>query len=326
MPQQPDGPARAKLIVIHGFSDHVNNYVEFFPTLAERGIAVYGFDQRGWGRSVKKPADKGKSGPTATVLGDIVAFTKPHLTGDAPVFVLGHSMGGNEVASLMAAPVGSAHETEVVSKVRGWLLESPFFGFPAGEEPSSLKITLGHLAGRFLPNFQLKHKIPAEYLSRDPEIVAMLEKDKLCHDTGTLEGMAALLDRVTEIASGHVKPGPNVKAIWLGHGDADRCTSFVASKKWFDESATAVPDKTFRNYEKWVHQLHGEPLADRQLFYKEFGDWILERSGEEKKEAAVAAAPVAAAAPEVAAAPAVEAAPAAVETPAAAETATESKL
>ncbi|KAL1902740.1 hypothetical protein Sste5346_001183 [Sporothrix stenoceras] len=328
----PDGPVRAKLIVVHGFSDHVNSYVDFFPTLAERGITVYGFDQRGWGRSVKKPADKGRSGPTETVLGDIVAFTKPHLTGDAPVFVLGHSMGGNEVASLMAAPAGSAHETEVVSKVRGWLLESPFFGFPAGEEPSSLKIALGRLAGRFLPNFQLKHKIPTEYLSRDPEIVAILKEDKLCHDTGTLEGMAALLDRVTEIASGNVKPGPNVKAIWLGHGDADRCTSFVASKRWFDNSAAAVPDKTFRNYEKWVHQLHGEPLADRQLFYKEFGDWILERSGGAKEEAA-AAAPVVAAAPAAEAVPVVADAPtaaepevaAATEAPAA-ESATEYKL
>lgn len=251
------------------------------------------------------------------MLGDIVAFIKPHL-GDAPVFVLGHSMGGNEIATLMAAPAGSAHETEVVKNIRGWLLESPFFGFPVGEEPSALKITLGRLAGRFLPNFQLKHKIPAEYLSRDKEVVAILKEDKLCHDTGTLEGMAALLDRVSEISQGNVKPGPNVQSIWLGHGDADRCTSFEASKRWFETSAATVQDKTFRNYEKWVHQLHGEPLADRQLFYREFGDWILERAGSEKEAPAVAA-PAAAAAAVVADAPAA-AAPAAVEeAPAAAD-------
>ncbi|ERS99402.1 hypothetical protein HMPREF1624_04602 [Sporothrix schenckii ATCC 58251] len=322
----PDGPVRAKLIAIHGFSDHINNYREFFPTLAERGIAVYGFDQRGWGRSVQKPADKGRSGPTATVLADIVAFVKPHLGDETPVFVLGHSMGGNEVATLMAAPAGSPHETDVVSKVRGWLLEAPFFGFPAGEAPSALKISVGRLAGRLLPNFQLKNKIPVAYLSRDKDIRAALEADPLCHDTGTLEGLAALLDRVTEIAQGRVKPGPSVKSIWVGHGDADKCTSFVASKKWFDTSATAVPDRTFRSYEKWVHQLHGEPLADRQLFYREVGDWILERAGGAKEDAAGAAAdaPVSAPAADADGAPVVQDAPA---TEAAAATAAaESKL
>lgn len=278
----------AKLIVVHGFSDHVNNYVDFFPTLASRGIAVYGFDQRGWGRSVHKSSDKGRTGPTDTVIDDIVAFIRPHVqpggddkNGDGPpVFVLGHSMGGNEIATLMAAPLGSAHETAVVRHVRGWLLEAPFFGFPAGETPSALKITAGRLAGRLLPHFQLKHVIPKPYLTRDPDILARLCEDPLCHDTGTLEGLSGLLDRVNDIAQGRVRPTTSVKSVWLGHGDADRCTDFVASKRWFDTATAAVSDKTFRCYSGWLHMLHAEPKAERELFYRECGDWILERAGD----------------------------------------------
>ncbi len=281
---QPDGPVRAKLAVLHGFSDHINRYYEFFPSLAERGIAVYGFDQRGWGRSVKTSSDKGRTGPTATVLADIAAFVKPLLgkEGDAdapPVFVLGHSMGGNEVATLMAAPAGSELETTVVRRVRGWLFESPFFGWPAGEEPSALKISTGRLAGRFLPHFQLKHHIPLEYMSRDAAVVADLRQDKLLHDTGTLEGLAALLDRVNDLAQGRCRPGAGVQSVWLGHGDADRCTSFDASKAWFDTAAADVPDKTFRNYVGHLHQLHAEPKADRDVFFRECADWILARAG-----------------------------------------------
>jgi predicted alpha/beta hydrolase len=41
-----DGPAKARLVFIHGFSDHVNTYGSFFPHLASRGIEVYTFDQR----------------------------------------------------------------------------------------------------------------------------------------------------------------------------------------------------------------------------------------------------------------------------------------
>lgn len=41
-----EGPAHARLVFIHGFSDHINTYGDFFPYLASKGIEVYAFDQR----------------------------------------------------------------------------------------------------------------------------------------------------------------------------------------------------------------------------------------------------------------------------------------
>lgn len=41
-----EGPAKARLVFVHGFSDHINTYGSFFPTLAAKGIEVYSFDQR----------------------------------------------------------------------------------------------------------------------------------------------------------------------------------------------------------------------------------------------------------------------------------------
>ena len=37
---QPDGPLKAKVVFVHGFSDHVGRYYDFFPTLARAGIAA----------------------------------------------------------------------------------------------------------------------------------------------------------------------------------------------------------------------------------------------------------------------------------------------
>lgn len=79
------------MVMFHGFSDHIDRYYGFFPHLAERGIAVYGLDQRGWGRSVTKHSEKGKTGPTTRVLADMAAFIRTQLPSDVPVFVLGHS-------------------------------------------------------------------------------------------------------------------------------------------------------------------------------------------------------------------------------------------
>jgi acylglycerol lipase len=269
---------------VHGYSDHVNRYYDFFPTLASRGIAVYGFDQRGWGRSVSKPSEKGLTGPTATVMADIVNFLTPHLprtragTGtndDPPLFVLGHSMGGGEVATLLCDP---SYEAEVVSKVRGWLLECPFIGFVPSLRPSRLKVLAGRLAGRLLPHFQLVNPIPAADLTRDPAVVRSLEEDKLCHDTGTLEGLSGMLDRTLALSSHAGRPCASVRSLWLGHATVDKAVSEPESRKWFDAVTGGVADRTFRPYEGCYHQLHAD--LGREEFYKDVGDWILARVGE----------------------------------------------
>jgi len=283
----------AKLVVVHGFSDHVGRYYGLFPSLAGRGVAVYGYDQRGWGRSVRQPRDKGRTGPTEQVIAELASFIREQLAAapqHAPLFVLGHSMGGGEVLTLMA---DASYTDSVLTKVRGWLLEAPFIGWPAGEEPSALKIFLGRLAARILPNRALVHAIPPENLSRDPEVVASLRADPLCHDTGTLEGLASLLDRTEALLRGRAVPAPCIRSLWFGHGSADLGTSYPASKAFF-ERLEGVEDATFKTYEGWYHQLHAEPGRDE--FYKDVGDWIVARSGEANAKGAAppAAAPAAA--------------------------------
>ncbi|KAF3770698.1 hypothetical protein M406DRAFT_344295 [Cryphonectria parasitica EP155] len=269
-------PTVAKLVFIHGFSDHLGRYYGFFPFLASSGIAVYGFDQRGWGRSVRRPAERGLTGPTSQVLSDIAAFiTQVAIpappTASTPLFVMGHSMGGGEVLALASTPEYAA---SVVAPVRGWLLEAPFVAFDDKEKPSALKVFAGRLAGRVLPHMHLANPIPVEYLSRDPAVQQSLQEDELCHDTGTLEGLAGLLDRTADLASGKLKLSPKVKSLWIGHGDKDIATSYPESKKWFDRQ-TQVEDKTFKTYEGWLHQLHAD--VGREEFYEDVKAWILKR-------------------------------------------------
>lgn len=284
----PDGPTKAKLIFIHGFSDHLGRYYGLFPSLAARGIAVYGLDQRGWGRSVRKPGDRGLTGPTSQVLADMAAFIRPHLPASPgadhhpPVFVMGHSMGGGQVLTLACHP---AYQDDVVARVRGWLLESPFIGFSPEEQPHPVKVFAGRLAGKLLPHHQLKHEILPAHLSRDPEVVTSIAADELMHNTGTLEGLAGLLDRTAALAKGEVRPrGAAVRSLWMGHGTEDRATWFQASKKYFDECTGEVPDREFKAYEGWYHQLHADGPHSEE-FYRDVGDWILARC-EDKQEAA----------------------------------------
>ncbi|KKY29536.1 putative serine hydrolase-like protein [Diaporthe ampelina] len=278
LPDEPLTNTKAKLVFVHGFSDHVGRYYGFFPHLARSGIAVYAFDQRGWGQSVARPADRGHSGPTAQVLADIAAFiTRAALPAEptaAPLFVMGHSMGGGEVLALASTP---EYEEGVVARVRGWVLEAPLIDLPPAARPGFLKVFAGRLAGRVLPRMKLANPIPPEDLTRDPAVVQSLRDDALCHDTGTLEGLAGLLDRTAELAAGRYRLSPRVRSLWLGHGDMDKATCFDASRAWFDRQAQ-IPDREFRAYEGAFHQLHAD--TGREAFYADVERWILARCGD----------------------------------------------
>lgn len=273
-----EGPAKARLVFIHGFSDHVSKYQNFFAGLASKGIEVYAFDQRGWGRSVTKSSERGNTGPTAQVLDDITSFIKTVMPSPVPLFLLGHSMGGGEV--LCYAAQGPQ---EVRQHIRGYLLESPFVDFDPKSKPSPFTVFFGRLAGKLLPHRQLTNKLDPKLMSRDPEVCKEYAEDELCHETGTLEGLSGLLDRTGQLASGKIvipdtAGEGGVTRIWFGHGDADSITDYRASKRLFD--ALQVKDKEFKTYAGYYHRLHDEPGHDKQVFMDDVANWILARSTE----------------------------------------------
>ena len=192
-------------------------------------------------------------------------------------------MGGGEALTLASSP----EYASVLSQIRGWILESPFIQFPKGYEPSHLKVFVGRLAGKLLPNKKLFNPVPAENCTRDPAVIADLNADKLLHGYGTLEGLSGLLDRTEHLNEGKMKLQKEVRSLWLGHGTGDKATSYEGSKKWFDQQ-TQLEDKEFKTYEGWSHQLHADLPDDRDIFPKDIGDWILARCGDEPAKSASA--------------------------------------
>jgi acylglycerol lipase len=98
--------------------------------------------------------------------------------------------------------------------------------------------------------------------------------DPLCHDTGTLEGLASLLDRTALLSSGRVQLGKHVKSVLLTHGTEDRACSYDAALR-FMEQQHSVEDKTTKSYHGAYHQLHTDHCKDE--FTNDVIEWILER-------------------------------------------------
>ncbi|KAB5545648.1 Alpha/Beta hydrolase protein [Coniochaeta sp. 2T2.1] len=278
----PDTTPKANLVFIHGFSDHINRYQNVFSRLASAGIAVHGYDQRGWGRScASSPKERGLTGPTSRVLADMVAFITQYLPAkhdNTPLFVMGHSMGGGQVLKL-ACDVDGAY-TDLVKQVRGWLVEAPYIALAPQEQPSWLKVFSARMVGKLLPHKQMIAEIRVESLSHLEEVRKSIREDELMHDTGTIEGMSGMLDRSAELHSGKARPdGKKVKALWVSHGTEDKATSYVATKRWFENCTGDVEDREGRWYEGAYHQLHADTCWEE--FAGDVAGWILKRAGGE---------------------------------------------
>lgn len=95
----PGGKPHAVILALHGFNDYSNAFATPAPAWAASGIAIYAYDQRGFGAA----PGRGRWPGAAPLAGD--ALTAARLLRarypDVPLFLLGESMGG--AVSILAA-------------------------------------------------------------------------------------------------------------------------------------------------------------------------------------------------------------------------------
>ena len=139
----PDAP-RAAVLLLHGYSEHSGRHLATLRDLAEHGFAVFAPDHRGHGRTAQVP---GLIRNVNEVLADIGILHRRALERcpGAPVFVLGHSMGG-----LLALRYSQLH---------GECLAGLIVNGPAIEVPESIPrtmVALARVVGRLAPRLPVQ--------------------------------------------------------------------------------------------------------------------------------------------------------------------------
>jgi alpha-beta hydrolase superfamily lysophospholipase len=94
----PDAPAEAVVIIVHGMAEHQKRYAEIAEELRSNFFTVYTYDQRGHGDTAGNQENIGFFAPKnghKIVVNDLellVQIAKKEVPGK-PIFLMGHSMG-----------------------------------------------------------------------------------------------------------------------------------------------------------------------------------------------------------------------------------------
>ncbi|UJR82822.1 alpha/beta hydrolase [Sandaracinus amylolyticus] len=252
---RPTGPARAVVVLVHGFKAHGGLYEWTGTQLAKRGFAAYALDLRGHGRSEGARLWVESFQKYLDDVDAVVSMARGREPG-LPIFVLGHSAGG---------VISCGYVLEHQDELAGFVCESFAHEIPAPD----VALTLIKGLDRIAPGLHLL-KLEDEGFSRDPEFVARMKSDPLIERQGYPAHSVAELVRADE----RLKKGDFTEItlpILVIHGTADRVTRPSGSQRF--EQMAGSRDKTLILYDGHYHDLLND--VGREQVLDDVVSWIV---------------------------------------------------
>lgn len=248
---------KAILVIIHGLGEHSGRYGNLIDALQNKGIAIYGLDHRGFGRSGGK---RGHVDSFMDYIYDMKIFVnmiKDKHPGK-PVIMLGHSMGG-----VLALKYALTHAEDLDALI----LSSPGL-VPAIKVPAWKKNLAVFLSSR-IPSLTMPSGLDATTISRDKEVVKQYLSDPLVHDKVTPRFYVEMMNTIDECIN---RCGEIKLPLLLFHGTADALVLDEASKIVYQKASSK--DKTLKLFEGLYHETMNELEPDRKKVLSFVANWI----------------------------------------------------
>ncbi len=238
----PAKKPRAVLLVVHGLAEHSGRYMNIVNYFVPKDYAIYGFDQRGHGKS---EGLRGYVERFSYYLHDLITFfhmvCRRHR--DARVFIIGHSVGGT-----IATACAVHHQDEFAGLILSGATLKP------GASLSPAKIMVARFLSLLLPKMGVD-VIEASAISRDKAVVDAYVNDPLVY-RGKIRARlgAELIKAMQELPC--QMPKINLPILVM-HGTADRLSDPEGSQMLYERVASR--DKTLKLYEGFYHEIYNEP-------------------------------------------------------------------
>jgi alpha-beta hydrolase superfamily lysophospholipase len=252
---------KAVVLALHGFNDYGNFLAAAGAFFAERGIASYAYDQRGFGMTGNRGIWPGTATLTADAKAAIHALRRRHP--GVPLYILGESMGG-AVATLTVTGRDAPEVDGVILSapaVWGWST-MPWY------QTAALWLTAHTVPGMTLTGQGLKI-IPSDNiemlraLSRDPLVIKKTRVDAVF-------GLVTLMDEALAAA-----PKLDRHALIL-YGERDEIVPKEPMRQFLaDLPATGGGSRRVAIYENGYHMLLRDLQAE--TVWTDIAAWITDR-------------------------------------------------
>ena len=239
----------AVIALVHGLGEHSGRYEGFADFFNRHHVAVVAIDQRGHGLSEGRRGHAARYGLLLEAV-DLLLQSTRALYPEAPVFLYGHSFGGNQV--LNYAVRYHPHIAGVVAS-GSWLL--------LRAKPTVMWAYLTKAKSYLFPRWSTPNRIEAQFISHDPDVVAAYCADPLVHDRITarmaVATQAAALYVYRHAAACQVP-------VLLMHGSDDPITDPRGSQLLADRIGTMA---TYHSWPGMYHEVHHETNRMEVLTY-----------------------------------------------------------
>jgi acylglycerol lipase len=251
-------PPWAAIIFLHGIASHAGWFGETAADLDSRGVAVYGPDRRGSGRSGGPRGHLERYGRALDDVDEMVRLvSSEHRT--TPIFL---------AASSWAAKLAVVYAAQRPTSLSGLLLLGPGLLPRVNLSPTrQLFVVVGHLV---TPTTRLPIPLTPELYTANPPYVDFIRGDRLrlLEATTRFFWETARLDRQRGRASARLS-----LPLLVLQGEDDKMMDVTKTRRWF--SQLGIEDKTYVAYPGAGHTLDFEP--DRTRYLADMLAWLSNR-------------------------------------------------
>ena len=245
------------VLLVHGLGEHIGRYAHVAAHLNAWGWQVFGYDQRGHGRS---EGPRGGLHADDDLLQDLAVVIDVVRAAQAgPLVRLGHSMGG-----LVAARFVAGDGAEPWSRpVDALVLSSPALDPGMNIAQKLLLASLGRLA----PNLAVGNGLKPEWISRNAQVVRDYVADPLVHDRVTPRLARFIVDGGEAVAASAEHWRVPTLLMYAG---SDRCVAPAGSAGF----AAAAPQARVAAHEfrPLFHEIFNEP--EQAEVFGVLRDWL----------------------------------------------------
>jgi alpha-beta hydrolase superfamily lysophospholipase len=251
-------PPWAAIIFLHGIASHAGWFGETAADLNRQGVAVYGPDRRGSGRSGGPRGHLERYGRALDDVEEMVRLVSSEHRA-TPIFL---------AASSWAAKLAVVYAAQRPGSLSGLLLLGPMLLPRVNLSPTrQLFVVVGHLV---TPTARLPIPLTPELYTANRPYVDFIRGDRLrlLEATTRFFWETARLDRQRGRASARLS-----LPLLLLQGEDDKMMDVAKTRRWF--SRLGVEDKTYVAYPGAGHTLDFE--LDRRRYLADMLAWLSDR-------------------------------------------------